>query len=200
MLYIIILILFLFLTIYLVSGNKSPRNSVKIINNQTPVTYQQLSQDIKRGRCKLKINNNFIKPFMFKNLSNSSISNENINWNLECIDSDRNLYQIKLESSSNDGINQHCMYIDGNDVCLYDLNSVTSSTVKKEKSQCNQLCSVDSIFNTLPEFEKSKSLFYLELINDDMYYIKNLNNQYLCNSNNKIILSENKNSNCIWNL
>lgn len=202
MLYIFITSLILFLIIYLSFSKKDSTHKSRQIDEiiESPfISYQQIKHDVNKGNCKLKINNNYIKPFMFKNISNKSISNENIIWNLECIDSNKNLYQIKLNSHNENGLTQHCMYIDGNDVCLYDLDSSPIET-KKDTKSCKQLCSIDSIFNNNLEFDKNKSLFYLETIDNNNYYIKNFDNQYLCNSNNKIILSSNKTDKCIWNL
>jgi len=158
-----------------------------IVSKRSNIIYTNDTFKIPKN-CSLKNNSIIVRPFMFRNLSNTFIPNDKIEWAFDCIDQNKQLYQLKLD--------RHCMYINDKDVCLYEINSTDST---KENESCNKLCSVENILEDKPAFNINNTFFKIER-KDDNYIIKNLNNEYICSSGNKVTISNTLNDTCLWML
>lgn len=157
-----------------------------LLSKKSNILYSNDTFKIPKN-CSLKNNSLTVRPFMFRNLSNSFIPNDKLEWTFECVDKNKQLYQLKLD--------RHCMYINDKDVCLYELNPSDSMS---ENENCNKLCSLDKVLDNKPAFNINNTLFKIEK-KDNNFVIKN-NNEYICSSDNKIIISSSFDESCLWML
>lgn len=182
MLFYVIIVILLFLIYYFSAS--SPKK-MRYIHN----VYSTNNSNKICGKKSLYCKGNLIRPYMFRNLSKQYVSNEYVDWNIEAVDTQKNLYNMKLADN-------YCAYNHNDDICLYQLKE--DSNDNKPGCKKTNLCGIDSILGNEVHYDSKNSAFIIKEMGLNQYTIQTQTGSYVCNLNNRMGLSNALTEDCIW--
>lgn len=194
MLYFILAFIILLTLVYFLLPNKKD-NLSEIIkqpsNNIINKIFNSNSVNPICGRKNLYCKDRLIRPYMFRNLAKDYVNNHHIDWNIEVIDSSKDLYRMNLSD-------RYCAYNIDNDICLYELDGKEIIDENKPGCKKTNLCSLSSIIDNTPHYDPNNTQFIIKKYSDDGYTIQSTDGNYICNIDNRMSVSDEFTDDCIW--